>query len=105
MNHARFTEHLVDPDYAIPRAPRLLNRALHFLSNFRRVGRARAKYYLKIFIHELDRADQMNDSLLPRDPTDEQQIRFFRIDTEFAERILRLHRAIFIKIDSVIDNV
>src|SRR6266480_7442413 len=75
LNHARFTEHLVDPDYAIARAPRLLNRALHFLSNFRRIGRARAKHYLKIFIHELDRVDQMNDALLARDPTDEQQIR------------------------------
>src|SRR5207237_5951659 len=104
LNHARFIEHLVDPDYAVARAARLLNRALHFSSDFRRVGRARAKHYLEIFVHELDRADKMNNALLARNPTNEQQIRFFRIDPEFAEGILRLHRAIFIEIDSVIDH-
>src|SRR2546421_8721765 len=55
---ARFIEHLVDPDYAVARAPRLLNRALHFSSDFRRVGRTRAKHYLEIFVHELDRMDK-----------------------------------------------
>ena len=105
LNHARFIEHLIDPDYAVPRAPRLLNRALHFSSDLRRVGRARTKHHLEIFVHELDRADKVNNALLPRNPTDEQQIRLFRIDPEFAEGILRLHRAIFIEIDSVIDHV
>src|SRR5207249_6397472 len=103
LNHARFIEHLIDPDYAVPRAPRLLNRALHFSSDLRRVGRARTKHHLEIFVHELDRADKVNNALLPRNPTDEQQIRLFRIDPEFAEGILRLHRAIFIEIDSIVD--
>ena len=105
LNHARFIEHLIDPDYAVPRAPRLLNRALHFSSDLRRVGRARTKHHLEIFVHELDRADKMNNALLARDPTDKQQIRSFRIDPEFAERILRFHRAIFIEIDPVIDHM
>src|SRR6266566_5775004 len=64
LNHARLTEHLVNPDYAVARAPRLLNRALHFLSNFRRVGRARTKHHLEIFVHELDRADKMNNAFM-----------------------------------------
>src|SRR5207248_8624515 len=52
LNHARFIEHLVDPDYAVARAARLLNRALHFSSDFRRVGRTRALHYPEIFVDE-----------------------------------------------------
>jgi hypothetical protein len=72
LNHARFIEHLVDPDYAVARAPRLLNRLFHFPSDFWRVRGARAKHHLEIFVHELDRADKMNNALLARNPTDEQ---------------------------------
>src|SRR4029077_6466485 len=105
LNHARFVEHLVDPDYAVARAPRLLNRSFHFSSDFRRVGGACAKHHLEIFVHELDRADKMNNALLTRNPTNEQQIRFFRIDPEFAKSIFRLHRPIFIELDSVVDDM
>src|SRR6266566_920050 len=105
LNHTRFVEHLVDPDYAIARAPRLLNRSFHFSSDFRRVAGACAKHHLEIFVHELDRADKMNNALLARNPTDEQEIGLFRIEPDFAESLLRFHRAIFIEIDPVIDHM
>src|SRR5438128_12021124 len=68
LNDARFIEHLVDPDYAIARAPCLLPRALHFLSAFQRVARARATHYLTILINHLNRVDKMSHALLARGP-------------------------------------
>ena len=49
--------------------------------------------------------DEMDDSLLTRDAPDEEQVRLFRVYSEFAQGIVRLGRAIFLEIDTVVDYV
>src|SRR4029077_12129823 len=75
LDHGRPIEHFFDPKNVLPFLLRSGDRFLHFLTNLWRVGRACAKHDWKIFVHELNRTDEMNDSLLSRDPADKKQIR------------------------------
>ena len=47
----------------------------------------------------------MDDPLLPRDPADEEHVRFRRIDSETLQRRRRFHLAIFVQVDAVVDHV
>src|SRR2546430_386096 len=46
----------------------------HFFGNVRRIWRAGAKYDLETRIHKLDGTDQMDNSLLPGDAADKQEV-------------------------------
>ena len=105
LDHTSFIEHLIDPNDAVAGTPCLFHRGLHFPGNFRRIGRAGAEHNLEIFIHELNGMDEMNNSLLMGNASDEKKVRFFRINAEFAQGIGRFGRAIFFEIDAVIDHV
>ena len=58
------------------------HRGLHFRRDLRRIRRAGAKHDLKSRIHHFNRAHEMDDPLLPRDPPDEKQKWLRRIDPE-----------------------
>ena len=105
LDCAPFIEHFINPDDAIAGTPCVFHRGLHFPGNFRRVGRAGAKYHLEIFVHELNGMDKMDNSLLTGNAPDEEEVRFFRVDSEFAQGIIRLGGAIFLEIDAVIDHM
>ena len=79
-------DHLFNPDDVGVLFCCTLDRFFHLRSDLRRVRCARAKHNLKTFVHELDRADEMNDSFLPRDPANEEQVRFGWIDSMALER-------------------
>src|SRR6267143_194855 len=61
------------------------HRCLHFLGDFFCIGGTGAKHDLKILIHELDRAHEVNDPLLARDSANEKYERLRAIDPESVE--------------------
>src|SRR6267143_3781155 len=85
LNHTRLIEHLIDPDDAVTQFPRPRHRCLHFLGDFFCIGGTGAKHDLKILIHELDRAHEVNDPLLARDSANEKYERLRAIDPESVE--------------------
>ena len=68
-------------------------------------GRAGAKHDLKTRVHVFDRADEMNDAFLPRDPSDKEQEGFAGIDPVFRQRRGGIGLSIFLEIDPVMDHV
>ena len=105
LDHSRAIEHLFDPKNVFPFLLRDCDRLLHFLANLFRVGRACAKDNGKFLIHELDRADEMNDSFLTRDSPDEKEIRIFWIDSVPFERASPADFAVFLQVDPVVNHV
>src|SRR5438309_4034490 len=71
LNHTRLIEHLVDPNDSVAQFSRSRDRLLHFLRDFFGIGSAGTKHDLEIFIHKLNCAHEMNDSLLARDAANE----------------------------------
>src|SRR5207253_472796 len=98
-------EHLFDPENIA--AFLLCSREgfAHFLGDLRRVRRTRAEHDREIGIHEWNRAHQVNNSLLSRDPAYEKQIRLIRIDAVAQECLDRINLPIFIEIDSVVNHM
>src|SRR5205807_289807 len=64
-----------------------------------------AKNDWEVGIHVLNCPDEMNDSFLTRDSTNEEQKRRFCADSAADQRSGCLHRPIFLEIDPVMDHV
>ena len=79
-------DHLCDPNDVGAFFCYALDAVFHFLGDLRRIGRAGAKHDLKIGIHVLNGAHEVNNSFLPRYPTDEEQVGFIWIDSMMLER-------------------
>ena len=63
-----FGHHFIDPDDSVSFTDRFCDCAPHFLSDFRGVRRSGTKNNLEAWVEVFDRVNQMNNTLLPRDP-------------------------------------
>ena len=73
-------KHFCDPDDVRALFCRALNGVFHFPGDLRRIGRAGAKHDLKMGVHVLNGAHEIDNSFLPRYPANEQQVGFIGID-------------------------
>ena len=83
----RLIHHFIDPDDSRPLRFCGFHCGFHFFRHLGRVRRGSTKDDLETAIHELDCAQQVLESFLACDPTDEQQIRCVWIDAVVLESI------------------
>src|SRR4029078_11778450 len=81
-----------------------LDRRRHLLLDFRSVRSTGTQHNLGTRIDVLDGVHQMYDALLPRDPADEQDEGYLRIDVVASEHVHVWRRPILLQVDSIVND-
>ena len=98
-------QHLRDPnDVRLRILLRRLHELGHLRGDLRRVGRPGAEHNLDAGVQVADRAHEMKNPLLARDPPDEEHDRNLRVDAEPPESRRSTTRAILVGVDPVVDD-
>src|SRR5688500_8622307 len=98
-------DHLLDPDDSRALCLGAAHRDLHLSSNLGGIRGACADYHLKAGRQLFDRAHEMDDSFLPGDPADEEDVGGAGIDAVAFESSARLSGSILLEIDPVMTDV
>src|SRR5688572_13154378 len=94
-------DHLLDPDHSRTLCLDGADRCLHLRSNLGGIGGACAENHLKAGGKLFDRAHEMDDSFLPGDPADEEDVGGAGIDAVAFESSAGLSGSILFEIDPV----